>query len=313
MILRKILEKNMKNEKNLTLKIIMSCFALIPLGLTILFVVLAINNPGSTSIKYIIMASFLGVISIAVYIGIFSGLILSKIEEIVLHKGKRIFAEISSAELVFATYVCPNISPNCIFIEYNDKPSLADTKYRISFKFLSSNGKKIHKTAFLSPYVTKQELSFLVAKGNIEIMNYKNHIAFTQEMLNNELKDMPLNQNIITKDNEKVKIKFGMHSLSLLKTKKIINGVKSETKNYKLSIRKKRHIRIDYGSESAQTNYLCCVSYNVNINNTEREFTKYMSIRDFSRIQQLQNEGKSLPVLIKNQQAYIGFDSLPIV
>ena len=99
----------------------------------------------------------------------------------------------------------------------------------------------------------------------------------------------------------------------LFKNKKITNGVKSETKNYKLSVRKKRHVRIDYGAESAQTNYLCCVSYSVNINNTEREFTKYMSIRDFSRVQQLQNEDKSLPVLIKNQHAYIDFNNLPIV
>ena len=66
-----------------------------------------------------------------------------------------------------------------IFFDYNNKPSLADTKYRISFKFLNGNGKKIQKTAFLSPYVTKQELSYLVEKGNIKIMNYKNHIAFT--------------------------------------------------------------------------------------------------------------------------------------
>ena len=303
----------MKKNNSLTYKIVMSCFALIPLALTILFVVLAINNPGSASIKYIIMASFLGIISIAICIGVFYGLVLSKIEEIVLCKGKMISAEISGAELVFATYVCPNISQNCIFYDYNNKPSLADTKYRISFKFLNGNGKKIQKTAFLSPYVTKQELSYLVEKGNIKIMNYKNHIAFTQEMLNNELKDLPLNQNIITKDNEKVKIKFGMHSLSLLKTKKTINTVKSKTKKYNLSVRKKRHVRIDYGTESAQTNYLCRVSFSVKINNNESEFTKNMSVRDFSRIQQLQNEGNSLPLLIKNKQAYIDFNNLPIV
>ena len=83
------------------------------------------------------MASFLGIISIAICIGVFCGLVLSKIEEIVLCKGKMISAEISGAELVFATYVCPNITQNCIFFDYNNKHSLADTKYRISFKFLN--------------------------------------------------------------------------------------------------------------------------------------------------------------------------------
>ena len=93
----------MKKGKNLISKIFIYCLAVIPLVLTILFVVLALNNPGVDSIKYIIMSVFLGVIGISICIALLYGLVLSQIEETVLNKGKVISAEICAAELIFAT------------------------------------------------------------------------------------------------------------------------------------------------------------------------------------------------------------------
>lgn len=296
----------MKKEKNLTYKIVVGCFATIPLSLTILFTILAINNPGTSSIKFIVMACFLGVISIAIYIGLIAGIILSKIEKKVLQNGFDAEGRIVSAKFILGGASYPDVfSRN--EEEYNNKPICENGRYRIKIAFENKNGKNIQKTA-LSPFLNKYQLSYLVEKGNINIKVYKNKFAFTQEMLETEIEKMPQDQKVLKLKNDKVKIKTGLY---FAKSKTTTNCNVASTNEYNLYVKKRSSI--NNVAQVGDDSYICFVKYYAVINGERKYFIKYLNIRDFSRVQANQKENLPLPILIKDNNAYIDFDNLPIV
>lgn len=296
----------MKKEKNLTYKIVMGCFATIPLALTILFTVLAINNPGTPAIKFIIMASFLGVISIAIYIGLIAGIIQSKIEKEVLENGLDSKGRIVSAKLVLSSSSYPVVSKN--EEEYNNKPICFYGQYRIKLAFTNQNGKEIQKTSYLSPLLNKFELSYLVEKNNINIKTYKNNFVFTQEMFDFEIENMPQDQKVLKLKNDKVQIKTGLY---FAKSKKLTNLIVSSTSEYNLYVKKKSSI--NNVAQVGEGAYICSVKYYAIVDGGRKYFVKYLNTRDFSRVQANQKENLPLPILIINNNAYIDFDKLPIV
>lgn len=298
-------ENLMKKEKNLTFKIVMGCFVIIPLALIVLFIVLAINNPGTSAIKFIVMACFLGAISIAIYIGLIVGLFLSIIEKEILKKGYYTKGRIVSAKLVLSGTSYPMVSSR-YEEEYNNKSVCFSGQYRIKVAFTNQNGKRIQKVAYLSPLLNKYELSYLVENESLVIKAYNNNYAFTHEMFNSIIETMPTNQKVLKLKNDKIKIKTG---LFFAKSKNITNT--SSTSEYNLYVKKKSSI--NNVAQVGEASYICTIKYYAIINGERKYFVKYLNVRDFSRIQANQKENLPLPILIKNDNAYIDFDNLPIV
>ena len=295
----------MKKEKNLTFNIVRACFCIIPLGLAFMFIYFAIKNPGIPSIKFYIFAGFLGFIGLLTLISYPVEIIQSKIEAKILECGVDKKGKIVSAKFILGSGSYPAVSKN--EQEYNNKPICETGQYRIKIAFENENGKRIQKTALFSPLLNKHQLSYLVEKGCVNIKVYKNKFAFTQEMFDLEIKDMPQDLKVINMRNNQIVIKTGIY---FKKSKKLKNAYASNTNEYNLYANRERHIT---KGDMSDIHYTCKVKYYANINGEKQYFIKYLNLRDFSRIQANQKDNLPLPLLIQDNKAYIDFDALPII
>ncbi len=295
-----------KKESSLISNVVLAGFAIVPLILAIVFVVLAIKNPGMASIKFIVMAVIFGVIGIAIEIAIVSGIIFSVIENKILKNGADAKGRIVSAKLVIskANYPCEQKGKD---VEYNNKPICFEGDYRITVEFSGSNGKLIRKTSFLSPFLDKYQLSYLADK-EIDIKVYGNNYALTEEMLKPQLVSMPQDQEVISINNEFIKIKTGIY---FKKSKDSVDVVKDSTNSYSLFVKKRSSI--NNPAKTGESGYTYKVKYDVKINNEKKYFVEFLNSRDFSRVQAVQKENKPLPLLIAKERADIDYDKLPIV
>ncbi|MBQ7351287.1 MAG: hypothetical protein IJW59_00250 [Clostridia bacterium] len=296
----------MKKETNLTFNIVRVCFCIIPLGLSLMFIYFAIKNPGIPSIKFYIFAGIFGLVGIFTLASYFFDIIQSKTEKKILECGVDRKGKIICAKFTLGHISYPNVSKK--EEKYNYKPICENGQYIIKIAFESDDGKEIQKTAFPSPLLNKQQLSYLVEKGNLNIKVYKNKFALTQEMLDSELENMPQDQKIINLANNKIFINTGIY---FKKSKKLKNALSSNTSEYDLYAKRKSS-----PNNVAQTGggaYICKVKYYTNINGKNEFFINYLNIRDFSRIQANQNENLPLPLLIQDNKVYIDFNNLPII
>lgn len=294
----------MKKEKKstLTTDIISICFFVIPFGLALMFIYFARKNPGVPSIKFIIFASFFGFLALITFLGFIISIIQTKMENKTLEYGVPAKAKIVSAKFMLGSGFCPDVSKN--EQEYNNKPICETGKYRIKIAYTNENGKEIQKVALFSPYLDRYQLSYLVEKESINIVVYKNRFAFTQEMFDAEIAQMPQEQKVINLKNDKIIIKTGIY---FKKSKKLENAYASNTNEYNLFA---RHIT---KGDRSDVYYTCKVKYYANINGEKQYFIKYLNLRDFSRIQANQKDNLPLPLLIQDNKAYIDFDKLPII
>ena len=297
----------MKKEKNLTFNIVRVCFCIIPLGLSLMFIYFAIKNHGISSIKFYIAAGFLGFIGLLTLISYPVEIIQTKMENKTLEYGVPAKAKIVSAKFMLGSGFYPDVSKN--EQEYNNKPICETGKYRIKIAFENENGKRIQKTALFLPLLNKYQLSYLVEKESINIVVYKNRFAFTQEMFDAEIAQMPQDQKVLTLKNDKITIKTGIY---LKRTKKLENAIESSTKEYSLYAQRKTS-----PNNAAQIGegayYICKVKYYANVDGERKFGINYIGLREFSRIQANQQANLPLPLLIKDNKMYIDYDNLLII
>lgn len=288
----------MKKEKKSTLitDIISICFFVIPFGLALMFIYFAIKNPGVPSIKFIIFASFFGFLALITFLGFIISIIQTKMENKTLEYGVPAKAKIVSAKFMLGSGFYPAVSKN--EQEYNNKPICETGKYRIKIAYTNENGKEIQKVALFSPYLDRYQLSYLVEKGSINIVVYKNRFAFTQEMFDAEIAQMPQDQKVLTLKNDKITIKTGIY---LKRTKKLENAIESSTKEYSLY------------AQTGEGAYICKVKYYANVDGERKFGINYIGLREFSRIQANQQANLPLPLLIKDNKMYIDYDNLLII
>lgn len=295
----------MKKENNLTFNIVRACFCIVTLGLSVLFVNFAIKNPGVPSIKFYIAAGFFGFIGLIILISYPFDIIQAKIEAKILKYGVDKKGKIISAKFILISGALPNVSKR--ETEYNNKPLCETGEYRIKIAFENEMGKEIKKVALFSPLLNKYQLSYLIEKGQVNIKVYKNKFAFTQEMFDLEIKDMPQDQKVINLKDNKIVIKTGIY---FTKSRKLTNAHAASTKEYNLFVKKESSIT---KGDTTGIHYYCKVKFYANVNGENKYYIKHLSLRDFSRIQANQHDKLPLPLLISDNKAYIDFDRLPII
>ena len=298
----------MKKEKKstLTTDIISICFFVIPFGLALMFIYFAIKNPGVPSIKFIIFAIFFGFLALITFLGFIISIIQTKMENKTLEYGVPAKAKIVSAKFMLGRGFYPDVRTT--EEEYNNKPICDVGSYRIKIAYTNENGKEIQKVALFSPYLDRYQLSYLVEKGSINIVVYKNRFAFTQEMFDAEIAQMPQDQKVLTLKNDQITIKTGIY---LKRTKKLENAIESSTKEYSLYAKRKNLTNRSAGvGDSA---YICKVKYYANVDGERKFGINYIGLREFSRIQANQQANLPLPLLIKDNKMYIDYDNLLII
>ena len=92
----------MKKNDNLAPNLVLAGFAIITLGLTIFFSILAVKSPRATELGALPMAIIIGIITFAIYVALITGLVCIIIDKKVLKNGVDTIGKIISAKLLAA-------------------------------------------------------------------------------------------------------------------------------------------------------------------------------------------------------------------
>ncbi len=302
-------------KDNKTATIVFLCLGTVLLAVCAVFVNLGIKNPGLPSVKFYIFAGFTGLIGALFIISLIAEAILSKIEKVVLEKGTYVKAKVVSAKLILVGGSKPAVSlvsHNTPYgerdTEYNNNPPCENASYKVYVELLNLQGKKIKKC--LPGSFNNAQLSYFVYEGSVPLKIYKNFIAFSEGYEESLETKVPLDIEILSFKNDKIKIENSLlHAIAIKRSKKSPQAYKTKIADYNL-------FAVGYKSRSdgnSSPRYYGMVKFYFEAGGEKKYRIVDLSITNFSRVQLLQNQGKQLPVLIINNQAYIDFDELPIL